>query len=71
MCDIIHLKNGDEIHTIFEFQWHFETNAYKWAYDQSGINTLRGNDCLCEINLNEFFKNRKKFKYECGDWWES
>lgn len=67
MCDSIRLNNGQSVGTVKEFQNYFKVNAKEYGYT-GGDEFL--NCCLCELDLEKFFKDNKMFYYDIGDWWE-
>ena len=69
MCSSIRLKNGNDVQSVRQFQVTFKVDAKKYGFN--------GNEdfvdcCMCEIDLEQFFKDhpKHKFYYEYGEWWE-
>ena len=66
MCQTIRLANGTDIDTVRKFQDYFKVDAtlYGFSNEHSFL------DCLCSIDLPQFFKDNPQlhFYYDWDDY---
>lgn len=68
MCEVIRLSNGTNISNLYDFVVYFRPEYSLF----SELSFYQFSDCLCTLDLHEFFKinSEHKFAYHAGDWWQ-
>lgn len=67
MCQIILLKNGDELETISDVETFFNQSLLK--YKETYYKSLDKDSCLCQINLDSFMSDKKDRFTNKGIFW--
>ena len=68
MCEIIELENGEEIETVQEFEDQFKVNSED--YKDEDYTQIIKDACLCQLDLERFFSDRKNFEFDGVNWFK-